>query len=503
MAGNLDVAVETNAKPTTGDTISADAPITRFNPAAIALFRYVAIDIDYDGSPDLDGVTATFTYELVDRSGAGGVDCREVFVFPVSADGIPGPDSARRKAFERLVRHLGLAAGLSYYKMAAPPEVEIADSYSADGFTVEEVAFHRRLLAKGLGEFSFVNGLDAELQPRYSFRSAVAAAPLTGLDLGRGPLVAVGGGKDSCVSVETLRSAATGDPRFSPTLITVNRYPVIADVISVAHLADVAVVRNLDPKIGALNKAGALNGHVPATAIVSLAVLCSAVLRGHGSVVMSNERSASEGNITYQGVEINHQWSKSDEAELSIARLVRSITPELSYFSLLRPLSELAIARRFAQTCDRYFDSFSSCNAAFRLDPARRTSRWCGQCPKCQFVYLALATALDRSRLESIWGAELFGTSPQEGFTALLGLQEWKPFECVGEYGECRVALQMVMDNPQWSGHPVLANLRERVADADGWPTPDERARVFALGETFAPAEFAALIASSPHRPAS
>ena len=493
----------TNAKPTRGDTISVAEPTIRFDPAAIALFRYAAIDIDYDASPDFDEVTATFTYELVDGSGVGVVTCREAFVFPLSADGIPRPGSARRKAFERLVCHLGLAAGLSYYKMAAPPQVEISDSYIADGLTVEEVAFHRRLLAKGLGEFSFVNGLDAELQPRYAFRSAVAPAPLTGLDLGRGPMVPVGGGKDSCVSVEILRSAATGDPKFSPTLITVNRYPVIADVIRDANLPDVAVVRNLDPKIGALNKAGALNGHVPATAIVSLAALCSAVLRGHGSVVMSNERSASEGNITYQGVEINHQWSKSDEAELSIARLVQSITPELSYFSLLRPMSELAIARRFAETCDRYFDSFSSCNAAFRLDPARRTSRWCGQCPKCQFVHLALATALDRSRLESIWGSELFETSPEEGFAALLGLREWKPFECVGEYGECRVALQMVMENPAWSGHPVLSSLREQVVAAGGWPTPDDRTRVFTLEETFAPAEFATLIAASPRgRPA-
>ena len=29
-----------------------------------------------------------------------------------------------------------------------------------------------------------------------------------------------------------------------------------------------------------------------------------------GSVVASNERSASYGNVVYQGVEVNHQWSK-------------------------------------------------------------------------------------------------------------------------------------------------------------------------------------------------
>ncbi len=471
--------------------------VLRFEPVDIGRFRYAGIEFDYSGQLNPGHVTVAFTYELVPHAGAVSepVTCRETFMFPVVGP-VALPGSTRRIAFERMVRHLGLAAGLSYYKMAAPGEVEIADSYSTDGFTVEEIAFHRRLLAKGLGEFSFVNGLDAELQPVYSFRSSTAPDPLTGLGLDRGPLVPVGGGKDSCVSIEILRSAAATDASFSPTLITVNRYPVIADVIRDAELPDIAVVRKLDPKIGALNTAGALNGHVPATAIVSLAVLCTAVLRGHGAVVMSNERSASEGNVEYQGVEINHQWSKSNEAELSIARLVQSITPELSYFSLLRPMSELAIARRFAATCDRYFDSFSSCNAAFRLDPARRTSRWCGHCPKCQFVYLALATVLDRSRLEAIWGAELFATSPEEGFDALLGLTEWKPFECVGEYGECRVALQMIVGKAEWSEHPVLARLVERVKQVGGWPTADAVAVVFALDETLAPVEFASLVSS-------
>ena len=66
----------TNAKPTRGDTISVAEPTIRFDPAAIALFRYADTDIDYDASPDFDEVTATFTYELVDGSGAGVVTCR-------------------------------------------------------------------------------------------------------------------------------------------------------------------------------------------------------------------------------------------------------------------------------------------------------------------------------------------------------------------------------------------------------------------------------------------
>lgn len=476
--------------------------LTSFDPTSVAVFRYANIQIDYPSGVSVVGwtrqVKVTFTYALNDASGNEIVSCQETFSFPKPVENLT---PARQEAFERLVRHLGLAAGLSYYKLAAPPCIEISDSYSPDGFTPAEIGFHRRLLAKGLGEFSFVNELKAELTPEYSYRGSGRRSPIVGLGLMNGPLVPVGGGKDSCVTIEAFRSAAMVAPELAPTLITVNRYPVIDDVIADAELPDIAVVRTLDPQLRALNALGALNGHVPATAIVSLAVLCAAVLHGHGVVVMSNERSASQGNVTYQGVEINHQWSKSAEAEDLLAKLVADITPELTYFSLLRPLSELAIARRFASTCGRYFDSFSSCNAAFRLDPTRRTSRWCGQCPKCQFVYLALATALERSVLEQIWGADLFETSPEVGFAALLGLRDWKPFECVGEIGECRVALRMLLENDQWSFHPVLLRLRDQVESTVGWSSYAERSQVFAEDFSRLAPEFAAVLAGSNNTP--
>jgi UDP-N-acetyl-alpha-D-muramoyl-L-alanyl-L-glutamate epimerase len=223
-------------------------------------------------------------------------------------------------------------------------------------------------------------------------------------------------------------------------------------------------------------------------------VLAAAVLHGHDAVVMSNERSASEGNVVYQGVEINHQWSKSAEAETMLRERIASITPELTYFSLLRPLSELAIARAFAQTCDRYLTSFSSCNAAFRLDPARRVSRWCGHCPKCQFVYLALATSLSKETLTEIWGEELFASSSIDGFRALLGLTEWKPFECVGESGECCVALRLLSERSEWANHRVVVALVAEVRASHRWPSDSDVTAVFAAEATTIPAPYAHVV---------
>lgn len=403
-----------------------------------------------------------------------------------SMSAYPAQHQRRLAAAERVLDHLWLVAGLSYYKTSAAPLIKIEGRLSS-----ADVALHQLLLTRGLGEFCFTNHLDPELRPKYEVDLAVET-PEVIVDLGltAGPLVPVGGGKDSCVTIESLRL----DGR-QPTLVTVRRFPIIQEVITDAELPDIAVQRHLDPLIGVLNTAGALNGHVPATAIVSFAVMLTALLNGHDAAVMSNERSASEGNVDYRGVSINHQWAKSDEAEAEIVAALARITLELRWFSLLRPLSELDIARRFAATCSRYFGSFSSCNRTQYIDPGRRSKRWCGECPKCQFVFLALATALPRSQVESMWGADLFSTSPTEGFRALLGLADWKPFECVGEHGECRVALAMIFESPEWASHPVIIGLANDVRAAGGWPSDEDRRACFSLQPApLVPADYAGVI---------
>ena len=301
-----------------------------FDPGSVREFRYVSRSLD------LSTGEALLRYALDD------LELTERYTFPLPTEPVSAP---RLAAAQRLLDHLWLVAGLSYYKLAAPSVVVIEQGE----FHASDIALHQLLLMRGLGEFCFVNGLDPELHPEYRYRElATPPVPPVGLALDHGPLVPVGGGKDSCVTIEAIRAAG-----ISPTLITVRRFPIIEGVIRDAGLPDLAVDRLLDPKLRALNERGALNGHVPATAIVSFAVLVTAALHGFDAVLMSNERSASEGNVSYRGVSVNHQWSKSDEAEEAIGAAVGRVSPELSWASLLRPLSELHIARLFARLCGR------------------------------------------------------------------------------------------------------------------------------------------------------
>src|SRR5205085_4933187 len=78
--------------------------------------------------------------------------------------------------------------------------------------------------------------------------------------------------------------------------------------VEVARVEHVAVERELSPNLPELAAAGALNGHVPITAVVSAVACAAAPLYGFAGVAMSNERSASSGSLAWNGAELNHQW---------------------------------------------------------------------------------------------------------------------------------------------------------------------------------------------------
>src|SRR5690606_18656389 len=100
---------------------------------------------------------------------------------------------------------LHLVAGVSYYKAAVPTDIRI-EGYEIDADTA---AFLETVYLNGLGEFAYRNGLDLRGRIRFT-AGAGAEAPAPALRLREHALVAIGGGKDSLVSIEALRSAGIG-----------------------------------------------------------------------------------------------------------------------------------------------------------------------------------------------------------------------------------------------------------------------------------------------------
>ncbi len=375
---------------------------------------------------------------------------------------LPVGDAPLARDFDKAIRGLWLAAGASYYKAFAPSQIDSPNH----PLTGAEARFFEKLYRGGLAEFAYRNGID--IVERVNFTATDGFAPggeptvaseAASKALPRKSAVLIGGGKDSCVSVEILR--AYGEPAV---MFAVNPKGPIVACIEQSGYPNVAIRRTLDPALFELNDAGALNGHVPITAVISWIATAAAFVHGFDTIVLSNERSANEGNVIQNGRVVNHQYSKSLEFENDMRAFLETYlaTPP-AYFSLLRPLSEIHIATLMGRS-DRYDGSFSSCNRSFQIRATKTPARWCGDCPKCRFTFLAMATSVDKDRLIRIFGKNMLDDAGQlQGYEELTGLSGHKPWECVGEIGESSAALRRLAGMDAWADTAVVRALAPRL----------------------------------------
>jgi hypothetical protein len=381
----------------------------------------------------------------------------------------------RKPAFSAALRLLHLIAGVSYYKAGVPPRI-VVEGVPLDVATAE---FLDQIYLHGLAEFAYQNKLDLRGRISFARHSREGGNPVLHsekkeldpglrrgdgqkpevLGLPRRTLVPIGGGKDSLVSVEMLKSI-----REPMTAVWVGDSALIAACAQRTGLPMLNLKRRLAPELFEYNRLGAWNGHIPVTAINSAILLCAAILYGYDAIAFSNEASASAATLEYDGQPVNHQWSKSLDFERGLREYTKShIAADMDYFSLLRPWSELAVTRAFARQT-RYDDVFSSCNRNFRIRGERPADRWCGQCPKCHFVFLALAPFVAKPRLLGIFGRNLLDDATlASGFDALLEYREHKPFECVGEGGESRAAMYTLSQRPEWREDALIARFAEEI----------------------------------------
>jgi hypothetical protein len=415
----------------------SDVQQAEFDPRHARSF--VFLDAEYT-----DGV-ASFRY----RFGDAAVLCERVR-FP----GAPQVSGERATAFAQALQLAHLIIGISYYKAGVPPQ--ILCNHPPDPRLAELLD---TLYLQGLSEFAHVNGLD--LRPRIHFpRSVQLPAPALALGLPARALAAIGGGKDSLVSIEDLKAAQI------PTCVSwIGNSELIRATAIATGLPNLNLERQIDPQLFEYNRRGAYNGHIPVTAINSALLLLAALLYGYDRVVFSNESSADSPNLTHaDGFAVNHQWSKGALFERLLHDYVHAhIATDLRYYSHLRGSSELDVLRRFAHLT-QYHAIFSSCNRNFKLLGERPQSRWCGQCPKCLFVFLGLAPYMAKPALTAIFGSNLLDdASLHDGFAALLELDgKHKPFECVGEVSEARAALKLLAARADWAEDALVQALAAR-----------------------------------------
>ena len=345
----------------------------------------------------------------------------------------------------------GLFDLMSYYKLTCSPVLRIRPM----AINEEQCSFFKKVLYNGLGEYFYKNNIDIDYD---HFLDIVVesdkeyALPIFS-SLYSGNLIPIGGGKDSIVSMELLKDYKNDNKLF---MLERNLYPKNEAGYQSIYTggygdSDIVVFKNeLDLQLLELNKQGFLNGHIPISACISMASFILAYLNGKKYIVLSNEASANEGN--YEGLNINHQYSKSYEYEKDFQDYSHKyLNPNIHYFSLLRGWNEYQIVQEFLKHKE-YLSVFRSCNRG------TKQNIWCNHCSKCLYVYIMLYPYLSDEELRLVFENDMLNDSSLEAvFLDLILPDRLKPFECVGTRLEINFALQEALRNKE--NYPYLLQL--------------------------------------------
>lgn len=346
---------------------------------------------------------------------------------------------------EYFVFNIGLIELISYFKCTCSPTIEIKAGYLDD----EQIRWFKKLYYNGLGEFLYTNKISVEEENFVNIICTHKECTLPVISYtGNGNLIAVGGGKDSCVSLEILKEESKN------SCFLINPKIPSLECCEVAGYQEndvVCIQRILDRKIVSLNEEGYLNGHTPFSSLIAFLSYLCCYLQNKKNVVLSNESSANEATVL--GTNINHQYSKTYEFEQDFNSYTHKYFHiDIYYFSLLRGLSEFQIGKLFSHY-KKYHSVFKSCNLGSKL----AEWKWCCDCPKCLFVYIILSPFLYKKELVDIFGQDLYERENLlNTFIEILGYTKVKPFECVGTYQEARYAVSLLINKLAGNNLPYL-----------------------------------------------
>lgn len=260
-----------------------------------------------------------------------------------------------KELLENLVFSLGMTELVSYWKITCSPNVTINNIK----LTQEQIDWWKKLYFFGLGEFFYKNNIKTNMEDFMSMSTGTKVLLKTDLNEEfKGALVPIGGGKDSIVTLDVIKKD------FKDNLCyIINPRGATTETAETAGYGEnqiCNVKRTLDKNMLELNKEGFLNGHTPFSSIVAFSSLIVAYLNKKKYIVLSNEASANESTIYEE--EVNHQYSKSYEFEKDFTYYEKKyLKGNVKYFSFLRPLNELQIAKIFAKY-KKYHKIFKSCN---------------------------------------------------------------------------------------------------------------------------------------------
>ncbi len=334
--------------------------------------------------------------------------------------------------------HLGLMEIPSYWKSTCSSKIEIRAGY----LSKEQIRWWKDLIIKGMGQFFYENRIDFS-QRNFLKITTSKKGDYKGvnLKLKNRFIIPMGEGKDSIVTLESLKN------KKEVNCFIANPTKAHFKILKIAKIKNpILIERKMDSTLLKLNREGYLNGHTPITAVNSLLAVFCGVLFNFRNIALSCERSANEGNVKYLNKIINHQYSKSFEFEQKFINYSKKyLVKDINYFSFLRPLYEIQIAKIFS-SLPQYFSVFLSCNEAQKTHSGtkRPTYKWCCACSKCLFIWTILYPFIKETKMEKVFGENLFKKkSLLPIMQELIGEKGFIPFECVGTQRESLAAFYL------------------------------------------------------------
>jgi hypothetical protein len=219
---------------------------------------------------------------------------------------------------------------------------------------------------------------------------------------------------------------------------------------------------------------GAHKGHVPISLVFALVGTALAIAHNAAYVAIGNEASSSIPRHTGEYGSVNHQWSKSFEAECAIQEYIhRHISPSITYFSVVRQLTSVGVAKLFAKY-PQYFEIFTSDNSVFRIDPAQRPNgRWSLESPKSLSSFILLMPWLSKYDMLRIFSANLLDEPSLESlFWELTGQIGEPPLDCVGTVKEILTSLNIAAMQHKFTDSYLMDKAQKRgIIVAKDWQT--------------------------------
>ncbi|MCL2444641.1 hypothetical protein FWD07_00785 [Candidatus Saccharibacteria bacterium] len=378
----------------------------------------------------------------------------------------------REHLLSRALELCHLLIGTSYYKCFPTSVVQYPYLFNDN-----QLQFFNSVYQEGLSQFAYENNLTRSDLAHFTNSDNINPENDPISYSGQGALVLQSGGKDSLLTASLLTASGIN---FTPWYVTSSdHHPEILDQLGQSLVTTLRQIDHENLKKAA--EQGALNGHVPVTYIIQSLAIVQAILLNKSQILVSIGNEGAEPHAYIDDLPVNHQWSKTWEAEQTFANYVHTyISPDLQIGSPLRQFSELKIAELFVRHAwDQFGHQFSSCNIAnYRQNSDNTTLKWCAKCPKCANSYLLFTPFLSAAELKPLFSNQDLFADPEliDTFKGLLGIDHHiKPFECIAEIAELRTAYQMI-DHSQYAELPFAVppetqyNYHHKF-DAQSWAT--------------------------------